>query len=173
MKMHVVALLGMALSGAALADELTIEMNEVDAEGVQDPIGTVTVTDTSYGALFTPDLSGLRPGLHGFHVHQNPSCEPAEKDGEPVAGLAAGGHFDPFESGKHEGPYGAGHLGDLPPLTADAFGRASHPVMAPRVSTANLKGRSLIVHERGDNYSDDPMALGGGGPRVACGVVGD
>lgn len=173
MKRYMVVFLGIVLSGAALADELTIEMHEVDAEGVKDSIGTVTVTDTAYGALFTPDLTGLRPGLHGFHVHENPSCEPAEKDGEPVAALAAGGHFDPFGSGKHEGPFGAGHLGDLPPLTADAFTKASHPVMAPRVNTANLKGRSLIVHSHGDNYSDEPEPLGGGRARVACGVVPD
>lgn len=173
MKRYMVVLLGIVLSGAAVADELTIEMHEVDAEGVKDSIGTITVTDTAYGALFTPDLTGLRPGLHGFHVHENPSCEPAEKDGEPVAALAAGGHFDPFGSGKHEGPYGAGHLGDLPPLTADAFTKATHPVVAPRVNTANLKGRSLIIHEHGDNYSDEPEPLGGGGARFACGVVPD
>lgn len=29
-----------------------------------------------------------------------------------------------------------------------------------------------MVHEGGDNYSDDPKPLGGGGARVACGVVG-
>lgn len=173
MKAHMIALLGLALSAAAVADELTIEMHEVDSEGVKDSIGTITVTDTSYGALFTPDLTGLRPGLHGFHIHENPSCEPAEKDGEPVAALSAGGHFDPFDSGKHEGPYGAGHLGDLPPLTADAFTKATHPVMAPRVNTSNLTGRALIIHEHGDNYSDDPAPLGGGGARFACGVVGD
>ncbi len=83
MKAHMVVLLGFVFSATALADELTIEMHEVDSEGVKDSIGTITVTDTSHGALFTPDLTGLRPGLHGFHIHQNPSCEPAEKDGEP------------------------------------------------------------------------------------------
>lgn len=173
MKMHMVVILGAVLSSPALGDELTIEMNEVDADGVQASIGTVTVTDTGYGAVFTPDLNGLEPGLHGFHIHENPSCEPGEKDGQPAAGVAAGGHFDPFDSGKHAGPYGDGHLGDLPPLYVDDMGRASHPLLAPRVNTANLKGRSLMVHAQGDNYSDDPEPLGGGGARVACGVVGD
>ncbi len=45
--------------------------------------------------------------------------------------------------------------------------------MAPRVNTSNLKGRALIIHEHGDNYSDDPAPLGGGGARFACGVVED
>jgi Cu-Zn family superoxide dismutase len=28
-----------------------------------------------------------------------------------------------------------------------------------------------MVHAGGDNYADQPEPLGGGGPRVACGVV--
>ena len=44
-------------------------------------------------------------------------------------------------------------------------------VVAPRVRLSDLPGRALIVHAGGDNYSDEPAALGGGGARVACGVV--
>ncbi len=36
------------------------------------------------------------------------------KEGKAVAAGAAGGHYDPQHTGKHEGPLGAGHLGDLP-----------------------------------------------------------
>ncbi len=32
-------------------------------------------------------------------------------------------------------------------------------------------GRSIMIHAGGDNYSDTPARLGGGGARVACGVV--
>jgi len=28
-----------------------------------------------------------------------------------------------------------------------------------------------MVHVGGDNYSDNPEALGGGGARMACGVI--
>jgi Cu-Zn family superoxide dismutase len=28
-----------------------------------------------------------------------------------------------------------------------------------------------MIHESGDNYSDTPKKLGGGGGRIACGVV--
>jgi Cu-Zn family superoxide dismutase len=28
-----------------------------------------------------------------------------------------------------------------------------------------------VIHGGGDNYSDSPQPLGGGGARVACGVV--
>lgn len=28
-----------------------------------------------------------------------------------------------------------------------------------------------MIHKGGDNYSDEPAALGGGGARFACGVI--
>jgi superoxide dismutase, Cu-Zn family len=30
-----------------------------------------------------------------------------------------------------------------------------------------------MIHAGGDNYADAPKPLGGGGARVACGVVGN
>lgn len=153
------------------AEPLTVTLHAITAEGVGPAIGTVTVHDSPYGALFTPALQGLTPGLHGFHVHTHPVCAPGHQDGQAAAGLAAGGHYDPEGTGRHLGPYAPGHLGDLPPLYVDADGRATLPVLAPRLKAADLRGRSLMIHAGGDNYADEPAKLGGGGPRVACGVV--
>jgi len=161
----------LVVAGTAQAGELVVHMHVVDGSGVGAEIGTITASSTPYGTLLTPVLHGLSPGLHGFHVHQNPDCGPAEKEGKMVGGLAAGGHYDPTNSGHHAGPYGDGHLGDLPPLYVDAAGTASQPVLAPRLKVADLKGRSLMIHAGGDNYSDEPAKLGGGGARMACGVV--
>jgi Cu-Zn family superoxide dismutase len=140
-------------------------------DGIGAEIGTIKVQDTAYGALFTPSLRGLPPGLHGFHVHENGHCGPAEKDGQMTAGMAAGGHYDPAKTGKHLGPYGDGHVGDLPPLVVEADGSATLPVLAPRLKVKDLAARSLMIHAGGDNYSDEPKPLGGGGARIACGVV--
>lgn len=158
------------LSGPALAD-LAIPMNLVDAQGGATPIGTVSVGESPYGLVFTPQLKGLPPGLHGFHVHENPSCAPKDKDGKPVAALAAGGHYDPRGSKRHGTPWGDGHLGDLPALYADADGNAGNPVLAPRLKLGDLGGRSLMIHVGGDNHADHPAPLGGGGARLACGVI--
>ena len=84
---------------------------------------------------------------------------------------AAGGHLDPAKTGRHEGPYGNGHLGDLPAIYVDADGKAGYPILAPRLKVVDLQGRSLMVHAGGDNHSDHPAALGGGGMRIACGVT--
>jgi Cu-Zn family superoxide dismutase len=88
-----------------------------------------------------------------------------------IPGLAAGGHYDPAGSKHHGAPWGDGHLGDLPSLYVDPYGKAVTPVLAPRLKLADLKGRSLMIHAGGDNYSDKPAPLGGGGARVACGVI--
>lgn len=150
---------------------ISISMNLIDAKGVGKTIGSVRAEDTVYGLLLTPNLTDLSAGIHGFHIHENPDCRPAPKDGNPVAGLAAGGHADPQGTGKHEGPYQSGHLGDLPPLIVSQDGSATLPVLAPRVKVADLSGRSLTVHAGGDNYADSPKPLGGGGDRIACGVI--
>ena len=148
-----------------------IDMHALAADGVGKKIGTITVSETAYGTLFKPGLNGLSPGLHGFHLHTNGSCEAGEKDGKVIPGLAAGGHYDPANTGAHKGPYGNGHLGDLPALYADSEGRVDHPVLAPRLKLQDLAGHALMIHAGSDNYSDRPLKLGGGGARVACGVV--
>jgi len=100
------------------------------------------------------------------------SCEPAEVDGKPTAAGAATGHWDPKNSGKHGEPWGDGHMGDLPALFVDSEGKASQPVLAPRLkSLGDIKGLALMVHQGGDNHADHPQPLGGGGARVACGVI--
>ena len=168
--LSVCAVIMIAVSSAA-AQPVVVDIRAAEATGAGAALGTVTVTSTPYGTLFTPNLSGLTPGVHGFHVHENPSCDPKEQDGKKVPALAAGGHFDPGKTGMHLGPYGEGHLGDLPPLYVDAEGRATVPALAPRIKLSDLKGHSLMVHAGGDNFADHPHPLGGGGVRVGCGVV--
>ncbi len=153
------------------AADVVVTMNLVNEQGIGKSIGTITISEGPKGMVLTPKLTELTPGLHGFHVHQNPDCGAGVKDGKQVPGLAAGGHYDPAGSGKHEGHEGKGHLGDLPALAVGADGTASTAVNAPRLKMADVMGRSLMIHEGGDNYSDQPAPLGGGGARVACGVI--
>ncbi len=144
-----------------------VPIYELNSTGTGNRIGYVKLKPTKSGVNIRANLRGLTPGKHGFHLHQNPDCAP--KDGVP--GGAAGGHYDPVNTGKHEGPNGKGHLGDLPPLHADARGRVNAKLLAPRLQGKDLQGRSLIIHAGGDNFSDTPNPLGGGGARVACGVI--
>lgn len=155
----------------AAAASLTVPMHVVNESGTGAGAGQIVVSESPYGLVFTPALSGLPPGLHGFHVHENPSCAAKEKDGKSVAALGAGGHYDPAKSGQHGTPWGNGHLGDLPALYVDTSGKADQPVLAPRLKLSDLAGRALMVHAGGDNHADHPAPLGGGGGRIVCGVV--
>lgn len=164
-------------AGAAGAAEVTVPMKLLSADGKDHPVGSIRLRDSKNGLLIRFRLSNLIPaGLHGLHIHQNPSCAAGMKDGKMVAGLAAGGHYDPDKTGKHEGPSGRGHRGDLPLLFVEIHEdegavRARHTVVAPRLKVADVLGRSIMIHEYGDNYRDTPAPLGGGGARLACGVI--
>jgi Cu-Zn family superoxide dismutase len=92
MRRSILVLALLALAGAAQAD-VTVAMNLADEQGVGKAVGQITASESKYGLVLTPALNGLTPGLHGFHVHENPSCLPKEKDGKMVAALAAGGHY--------------------------------------------------------------------------------
>ncbi|GLK88274.1 superoxide dismutase [Cu-Zn] SodC [Pseudomonas turukhanskensis] len=162
-----------AATAAQAAESLTVQLNQATETGAGKPVGNVVVTESKYGLVFTPMLSGLQPGVHGFHVHMNGSCDVATVDGKVTPAGAAGGHWDPDKTGKHGFPWEDGnHLGDLPALLVTADGKAAQPVLAPRLKKlSELSGHALMVHAGGDNHSDHPAPLGGGGARFACGVI--
>lgn len=151
------------------ADFDAVEMYLVDETGPGQYIGTVSVRQTEYGVVFEPQLQDLEPGLHGFHVHESPSCESNTKDAEwrQVPAGAAGDHYDPRGVDTHQGPYDISHLGDLPNLYVNEQGEATHPVLAPRLEMKYLNGRSLIIHAYPDDYEDGAPDSG---ERVACGI---
>lgn len=166
------AALTIGATSAAWSASKTVYVRKLEADGkLGMKIGTVHFSDSAGGLVIRPNLWHLTPGPHGFHIHMNPSCRAKTKNGKLVPGLAAGGHYDPKKTGKHEGPEGTGHLGDLPKLIVGADGHAGTEMRAPRLTVAKIKRRALIIHAGGDNYSDDPKKLGGGGARYACAVI--
>lgn len=156
----------LTLGSFSYAAAITVPMYLIENNGQGKSIGSLKIEDSLCGVLITPNLHDLPPGLHGFHVHQNPTC--ADK------GMAAGDHLDPDDTGEHNGPYQkVGHLGDLPVLIVAEDGTATLPTIAPRFHISKMNGHSLIIHAHGDNYADTPQKLGGGGPRIACGIIGE
>ena len=167
-------LLTLAACGASLAQaaDLSVTLQRATEQGPGETLGQVKIERSEYGLVFRPALSGLTPGLHGFHLHAKGSGAPAEADGKVTPAGGAGGHWDPKNTGKHGEPWGDGHLGDLPALYVDGDGKATQPVLAPRLKDlGDLEGLALMVHAGGDNHADHPQPLGGGGARVACGVI--
>lgn len=57
-------------------------------------------------------------------------------------------------------------------LVVNNDGIATEPVTAPRLKSLDeVKDKALMIHVGGDNMSDQPKPLGGGGMRYACGVI--
>jgi superoxide dismutase, Cu-Zn family len=163
--------LGSVYAKPAKAKPVKVPVNFIDATGVGKPAGTITISETADGITLALALKGLPPGEHGFHLHEKASCAPGEKDGKPAAGIGAGAHFDPDATKAHKGPGGGGHKGDLPKLTVDDKGNAKEKLKVAGLKLEDVAGKAIMIHEGGDNYSDAPAPLGGGGARIACGVI--
>ena len=151
--------------GLAWAQTATVELRN-DQGGV---VGHARFSPEPGGVRLQVEVSGLTPGLHGFHIHAVGRCE-------PPGFTTAGGHFNP--DGKqhgHENPAGP-HAGDLPNLQVgpDGTGRAdlvtSDVTLGPGThSLFQPAGTSLVIHADPDDEHTDPA--GNSGARVACGVI--
>jgi Cu-Zn family superoxide dismutase len=165
-------IMALAIALPAAAADPMVAMHRLTQQGTSEDLGKIVISGSAAGAVFKLDLHGLPPGPHGFHVHENSGCGPTNMNDVRIPGGAAGGHLDPDHTNKHEGPAGEGHRGDLPVLTVEANGTATQALTAPRIKDIeSLRNHALIIHAGGDTYSDTPSALGGGGGRIACGVI--
>jgi Cu/Zn superoxide dismutase len=132
-------------------------------------IGTITMGNSEImvagrkevGLYIKPDLRGLASGSYAFHVHENPDCGPAIKDGELVAGMAAGNHLWLSGTGAMSGTTFNSHLGDLPDLQVDADGTARKEMVVARLTLADVVNRAFIIHANQDDNS----------PRLACAAL--
>lgn len=159
------------LAGVAHAETVSATLYKATDAGNGPELGTVTFADDGDGIVITTDLKGLPSGERGFHVHEKPDCAPVAKDGKVTHAGAAGGHYDPDKTGKHLGPEGGGHKGDLPALKVAEDGTAKGTMRVKGIKAADFKNRAVMIHAGGDNYSDTPETLGGGGARIGCGII--
>ena len=87
------ALPQVAISGADNINKLAVlrrafaEIKPSEGEGLDTVWGHVFLAETAEGVFITGDVEGLKPGRHGFHVHQEGTLENDCK--------ASGGHFNP------------------------------------------------------------------------------
>jgi Cu-Zn family superoxide dismutase len=167
-------------ASAGFAGEVTVTINRISADGMGAAIGAITLKDTAHGMTVTPRLRGLPPGKHAKHIHEHPNCGAGMKGGKKVAGLMAGGHYDPagtLHAGQHShsmthgqramhGAHSKPH-GDLPELVAAADGTASAPVATKKLKVAQVIGRAIMIPRYGENAAGERK---GGGPRYAWGV---
>ena len=130
--------------------------------------GEATLREVQGGVEVMAELSNIpNPGKHGFHVHENGSCEDA--------GKAAGGHFNPKGSPhgllSKDGPEKA-HCGDMGNIVIDEKGNGKLVEFLPGVSLTqgenDIVGKAIILHEKEDDFS---QPTGNAGARIGCGII--
>lgn len=164
-----------ALPSASVEAQRVARAAVADADG--GPVGTVRFVQRRDSVEVRADLRGLTPGFHGFHIHENGTCEPDF--------AAAGGHWNPTGA-----DHGA-HRGDLTSLYANADGTARLAFTTDAFTVDQLLDAdvAVVVHGGRDNFASIPdrylstteqvngpdsatRGAGDAGDRVACGVVG-
>lgn len=127
--------------------------------------GRVVFQKVDQGVKVVAHISGLTPGLHGFHIHEKGDCSAPD-------GSSAGGHFNP-DNKPHGSPESATrHVGDLGNIVANEKGEA----VLERVDSllqlegpSSIIGRAVVVHADPDDFTTQPT--GNAGKRLSCGVI--
>lgn len=147
--------------------EMTVQM---EAKSGSNASGTVTFTTADNGEVtMTATLTGLEPGTHAIHLHENADCSADD-------GTSAGGHWNPTNE-KH-GKWGDAegyHKGDIGNFEADADGNGSITFTTDEWCidcedpNMNIVGKGIIVHQGTDDFTSQPS--GDAGARISCGGI--
>src|SRR6202163_4010734 len=153
-----------ATAVAANAQDVTKAVAKLEPKSGSKVTGTVTFTKTGDEVEVVADVENLKPGKHGFHIHEKGDCSAPDA-------MSAGGHFNPMHE-QHGGPHTAErHVGDFGNIEADASGKG-HLVWKGKLDLSgpnSIIGKSVVVHEKEDDLKTDPA--GNSGARIACGVI--
>lgn len=134
-------------------------------------LGEVNLVQTPEGLQITAQVQQSPSGRHGFHIHENGSCE--------ENGNAAGGHFNP-NGVKHgfivKDGFEAAHAGDLGniEIAEDGRGSLSYTVSGLTLSETQTEGeyaigdRAFILHADPDDFG---QPTGNAGGRIGCGTI--
>jgi Cu-Zn family superoxide dismutase len=157
-------MLGFALVVLAQEQEIQKAVAVLKSTSGSEVTGAVVFIKVGDDVQVIGDISNLKPGKHGFHIHEKGDCSAPDAS-------SAGAHFNPTHQ-HHGGPTTAEHhAGDLGNIEADASGKAHLDWKGKlKLSGENsIVGKSIVVHEKDDDLKTDPA--GNSGARIACGVI--
>lgn len=146
--------------------------------------GYITFKETKRGMKITCNIAGLKPGLHGFHIH---------KTGNLLLGCKSlCDHFNPTNSVHGSRTSKKRHLGDLGNIKANHLGEVVNKTIFDKhlrlFGKFGIIGRSVVIHEDEDDLGlggldnegkvtntkirQESLITGNAGKRIACGVIG-
>ncbi|RWR83411.1 superoxide dismutase Cu-Zn, chloroplastic [Cinnamomum micranthum f. kanehirae] len=114
-------------------------------------------------------VTGLTPGLHGFHLHEY---------GDTTNGcISTGAHFNPNKLTHGAPEDNIRHAGDLGNIVANSDGVAEATIVDGQIPLSGpnaVIGRALVVHELEDDLGKGghelSLTTGNAGGRLACGM---
>ncbi len=144
---------------------ITVPMQSKSGSNVT---GSIAFTESEGTVQMTVNLTGLTPGAHAIHLHENGDCSADD-------GSSAGGHWNP--NAKEHGSWadGTNHMGDIGNLEAGDDGTATLTFSTDEWcigcddDSKNIVGKGVIVHASADDFESQPS--GAAGAREACGVI--
>ncbi|WCJ43625.1 Superoxide dismutase [Cu-Zn] [Euphorbia peplus] len=134
--------------------------------------GSIQFVQHPYGPThLTGKISGLSPGLHGFHIHAL---------GDTSNGcISTGPHFNPLKKNHGAPTSEERHAGDLGNIFAGSDGIAEisiRDMQIPLIGQHSILGRAVVVHADPDDLGKGGHELskttGNAGARVGCGIIG-
>lgn len=148
-----------------------VEQGPMSAQATMKPAkkqkakGIIHFTQTGNTVKVEAMLEGLKPGPHGFHIHENGDCSAPDFK-------SAGGHFNPTHHEHGAADAADKHVGDMGNITADSKGKAKLTLELPNTTIGGAEGilgKAVIIHAKADDFKTQPT--GNAGDRVACGVI--
>ena len=161
------ALLGV-LQSAMKNEKVITAIAEIKGTAEDSTIsGNVSFSQQEKGVLIQATVSNVTVGKHGFHVHENGSCDDS--------GKAAGGHFNPMKMDHGFLPKDGAehsHSGDMGNIDVAEDGTGSLMLFLPGLSLTegenNIANRAVILHEKEDDFG---QPTGNAGGRIGCGII--
>lgn len=133
--------------------------------------GDITFEEKLGQVVMEAKFEGLNPGTHAIHLHETANCSSDD-------GKSAGGHWNPTDErhgkwgdaeGYHKGDIGNFEVAD--DGTATVRFETNEWCIDCDDENKNIIGRSLIIHQGGDDFVSQPS--GDAGKRVGCAEVSD
>ena len=129
--------------------------------------GSVTFEETNDGVRITVQATGISPGKHALHLHENGDCSAPDA-------TSAGGHWNPTNMPHGKRGSGQFHKGDIDNVEAKADSSVNYEeeiegwtIGGP--DSTNILNKAVILHQGADDFKSQPS--GDAGSRIACGVI--
>lgn len=143
----------------------------LNAKNLSKATGDITFEEKLGQVVMEANFKGLNKGTHAIHLHETANCSSDD-------GKSAGGHWNP--TGERHGKWGdteGFHKGDIGNFEVADDGTATVRFETAEWcidcddTTKNIIGRSVIIHQGGDDFVSQPS--GDAGRRVGCAEISD